>query len=110
MFYKDLEDEIEKDVYEIDQEIRTELFNEWEKINDSNPNERLQFLKDYHAKMITESGNNSITANFMKPSDEYIHEFKYVESDAKKKGKRGKAVKKLNEHIDIDFMLNFADD
>ena len=110
LFYRDLEDEVEKECFDIDSEIKNELVTEWEKIDDGTVNERLQVLKDNHEEMLTETGRNNDTANFMKPSEEYVHEFKYIESDAKKKSKRGKAVRKLNEHIDIDFMLNFTDD
>ena len=65
---------------------------EWEAIDRVQPFNRIQELKD----------------NNIEPTEEYIHEYQ-VSADGKNKktGKRGKPVRKINDHLDIDFFLNF---
>ena len=88
------EDEVEKEAFELDSTIRNELKEEWDAIANLQPHQRIQELKE-----------NGIT-----PTEEYIQEFKVSGNDKNKKGRRGKPVKKVNNHLDIDFLLNFTEE
>lgn len=93
LFPKNLEDEVEKEGMELDEGIRKELVKDWNDITRVPPFERIKELKD----------------NKIEPSEEYIHEFRVVEGDPRnrKSGRRGKPVKMVNQHLGIDFMLDF---
>ena len=88
------EDEVEKEENELDPTVKDELKGIWGDIADAPPNIRIEELK-----------NNNI-----EPTEEYIQEFTVTEKDKEKKGRRGKPVKKVNDHLDIDFLLNFTEE
>lgn len=93
LFPKNLDDEVEKEVLDLDEDILKEMRKDWEEIPRVPPFERIKELKD----------------NKIEPSEEYIHEFRVVEGDPKNKktGRRGKPIKMVNQHLGIDFMLDF---
>lgn len=92
LYPKNFEDEVEKELEAIDDDIRQIMVGEWDKIDNLQSFQRIQELN----------------ANNITPSEEYIQEFKYFDDPNNKKrtGRRGKPIKRQNNHLDIDFMLD----